>query len=247
MPELRIDDLMINGLKLTQDKELFCFGTDAVLLANFASPKKGASVLDIGTGNGIIPVLLTAKTDAASITGLEIQHKSASLAQKNVELNQLEDRVHIVQGDIKDESLFSPSTFDYITCNPPYKQAGTGLQNPASPLAIARHEVACTLEDIIKAASRLLKPKGRLAMVHKPERLADLIDWMRRFRIEPKRIQTVHSSAGLPPSLLLIEGLKDGGTEIRFLPPLTIYDEQGNYTASIKELYQKGKESSYGT
>ncbi len=237
--DLRLDDLQIRNLKIWQDKNLFCFGTDAVLLANFAQPKPKDILLDIGTGNGIIPILLSAKTPVSSMTALEIQPECAALAQKNVDYNHLSKQIQVVQGDIKNASLFSPSSFSYITCNPPYKPIGTGLKNPTSPLAIARHEVLCTLSDIIINASRLLKSKGRLAMVHKPERLSQILYLMKQNKLEPKRLCTVHARVNTPPCLILIEGVKDGGEGVKWLPPLYIYDENGRYTATCKALYEK--------
>ena len=233
---LRLDDLQINNLKLWQDPDLFCFGTDAVLLANFACPKSKDILLDIGTGNCIIPVLLSAKCDTKSMTALEIQPKCAELSQKNVSYNNLDSIIKVVLGDINDEKLFSPASFSYITCNPPYKPEGTGLKNPDSPLAIARHEILCTLEDIIKRSSTLLMSKGKLCMVHKPERAAEIIYLMKQYRIEPKRICTVHSHEGEVPCLVLIEGAKDGGTGLKWEQPITIY------TANVDKLYKKSKE-----
>lgn len=242
MSDYRIDDLQINNLRLKQDKELFCFGTDAVLLANFAAPKKNADILDIGTGNGIIPVLLSAKCHAKKITAIEIQEKCASLARENVEMNSLSSLIEIVTGDINDKTILS-SEFDYITCNPPYKKNGSGIKNPSSAVAIARHEITCTLKGIISRASSLLKDKGKLAMVHKPERLSEIIYLMKTNRIEPKRLQLVYPKENDAPCLILIEGAKNGGEELKILPPLYIYDKNGNYTANIADLYKKGKEN----
>lgn len=230
---------MINNLKIKQNPSLFCFGTDAVLLANFAVCKNSAKILDIGTGNGIIPILLSAKLNAKSITGLEIQKESASLARENIEFNNLGKLINIVHGDINDESLFSPCSFDYITCNPPYKEMGTGIKNPSSPLAIARHEICCTLEDIIRRSSFLLNSKGKIAMVHKPQRLAEIIYIMKKYKIEAKRLLNVCSREGESPCLILIEGVKDGGKGLTIHPSVYIYDKNGNYTACVKDLYNK--------
>ena len=239
MDNYRIDDLQISNLFIKQDKTGFCFGTDAVLLANFAEPKKNADILDIGTGNGIIPILLSAKTQAQKITGLEIQERSAELAKENIKLNKLESLIEIIQGDIKDYSIFPAASFDYITCNPPYKKVGTGLANPEDTLAIARHEIMCTLEDIIKASSYLLKSKGKLAMVHKPERVAEIIYTMKKHKLEAKRLLLVYPREGEKPCLALVEGVKDGGAELNILPPLYVYDENGNYSVNIADLYNK--------
>ncbi len=242
MSDYRIDDLQINNLKLKQDKELFCFGTDSVLLANFAEPKKNSSVLDIGTGNGIIPVLLSAKATVKKIVGLEIQPSSAKLAEENIKMNNLEYLIEIVNNDINAENVFPNCSFDYITCNPPYKPSGEGIKNENTPIAIARHEIKCTLKDIIEKSSLLLKSKGKLAMVHKPERLGEIIYLMKINHIEPKRLQMVYSRINTPPCLILIEGLKNGGVELKHMPPLYIYDESGNYTANISNLYNKRKD-----
>lgn len=240
MPDYRIDDLQINNLYLKQDKELFCFGTDAVLLANFALPKKNAEVLDIGTGNGIIPILLSAKCHTKKITAVEIQKPCAELAEENIQMNKLNGLIEIVHGDINNTDLFDKK-FDYITCNPPYKKNGSGIQNPTSAVAIARHEITCTLDGIIKRSSDLLKDKGKLAMVHKPERLSEIIYLMKSNNIEPKRLQLIYSREGAVPCLILIEGAKNGGEELKILPPLYIYDKEGNYTANIADLYKKEK------
>ncbi|MBO5454158.1 MAG: tRNA1(Val) (adenine(37)-N6)-methyltransferase [Clostridia bacterium] len=240
MPDYRIDDLQINNLYLKQDKELFCFGTDAVLLANFALPKKNAEVLDIGTGNGIIPILLSAKCHAKKITAVEIQSPCARLAEENVQMNKLNDLIEIVHGDINNTDLFDKE-FDYITCNPPYKKNGSGIKNPTSAVAIARHEITCTLDGLIKRSSDLLKDKGKIAMVHKPERLSEIIYLMKLNRIEPKRLQLIYAREGTAPCLILIEGAKNGGEELKILPPLYIYDKDGNYTANIADLYKKEK------
>jgi tRNA1Val (adenine37-N6)-methyltransferase len=239
LDNIRIDDLQINNLKLKQNKNLFCFGTDAVLLANFAEPKKGASVLDIGTGNCIIPILMSAKTNATSYTALEIQEESYKLAFENIELNGLGNIITAIKGDVNDTALFKKSSFDYITCNPPYKPLGHGLKNPDSPLAIARHEITLTLDSLCMRASALLKSKGKFAMVHKPERLAEIIYSMKKYKIEPKRICFVHSRANESPCLILIEGAKDGGAGLKYDTPIFIYDDNRNYTAHINELYNK--------
>ena len=243
MENIRTDDLQINNLKLMQNPNLFCFGTDAVLLANFAKIKKNATVLDIGTGNGIIPVLLTAKTYAKKIYALEIQNESFELAIKNFELNGLSDIIEGVLGDINDTSPFENNYFDYITCNPPYKPIGNGIANTTDAVKIARHEVLCTLDGIVKNASKFLKPSGKLAMVHKPERMAELIYTYKKYGIEAKRIQMVYSRVGASPCLVLIEGTKGGKAELKFEKPLFIYDENGNYTANIDKLYKKSKET----
>ncbi|MDE6184571.1 MAG: tRNA1(Val) (adenine(37)-N6)-methyltransferase, partial [Lachnospiraceae bacterium] len=192
----RSDDLQRNNYKIIQDPDRFCFGMDAVLLSGFAKAKEGDKVLDLGTGTGIIPILMAAKTMAEHITGLEIQPDSADMAARSVRLNGLEDKIRIVTGDIKEAvSLFGAASFDVVTCNPPYMTEHHGLTNPEAPKAIARHELLCTLEDVISQSSRLLRPGGNFYLVHRPFRLADIILRLRQYRLEPKRLQMVHPFA----------------------------------------------------
>ena len=189
----RIDDLQRNHYRIIQDPDRFCFGMDAVLLSGFARAKEGDRVLDLGTGTGIIPILMEAKTGASHFTGLEIQHDSADMAARSVRLNGLEKKIKIVTGDIREaESLFGAASFDVVTCNPPYMTEHHGLTNPEAPKAIARHELLCTLEDVIRQSSRLLKPGGNLFMVHRPFRLADILVLLRQYRLEPKRMKLVY-------------------------------------------------------
>ena len=190
----RIDDLHRNGYLLIQNTKMFCFGIDAVLLSGFAQVKKGENVIDLGTGTGVIPILLEAKTEGNHFTGIEIQKESAEMAKRSVLLNGLQNKISIDQGDIKQAlSIYGKSVFDVVTSNPPYMNYGGGLKNDFTPKAIARHEVLCNLEDIIYNASKLLKTGGRFYMVHKPHRLADIIVTMRCNHLEPKRIRFVHS------------------------------------------------------
>jgi len=234
----RIDDLQYKGFRLIQKKDGFCFGVDAVLLANFADIKKNDVVLDIGTGTGIVPVLLAAKTMAAKIVGLEIQQDIAEMASRSIILNSLEDRVEIVCGDIKNAvQLFGPSSFNSIVTNPPYMNKGGGLVNPSDTKAISRHEITCTLEDVLSASSRLLMPGGRFAMVHRPERLVDIICLMRGYGIEPKYIRFVHPSPYKKANLLLIKGTRGGNPQLKIMEPLYVYDGEGNYSSEINEIY----------
>lgn len=236
----RIDDLQLAGLKLIQNPEWFCFGVDAVLLSDFAKSgmKKGAYVVDFCTGNGIIPVLLSAKTQAESITGLEIQGCVADLALRNVRLNKLDEKLHILKEDVKNATeLFGKGTVDYITCNPPYKEADGGLKNADDVVTIARHEVLLKLEDIIISAEKILKPGGKIALIHRPERLIDIIWLMRQNKIEPKRLRFVHPYAEKTATMILIEGAKHGGKKLFLEPPLYIYDENRNYTEEINRIY----------
>lgn len=238
LPGERIDDLQRNGYRIIQDPSRFCFGMDAVLLSGYAQAGEGARVLDLGTGTGIIPILMEAKTKAAQLIGLEIQKESAQMARRSVALNDLQDKIQIVDGDIKEAGqLFDAASFDVITCNPPYMISQHGLQNPDSPKAIARHEVLCTLEDVIKASARLLKTGGKLYMVHRPFRLAELMVVMHDYKIEPKRMRLVHPFIDHEPNMVLIEGVRGGKPRMTVDSPLIIYESQGVYTKELMNIY----------
>jgi tRNA1Val (adenine37-N6)-methyltransferase len=234
----RIDDLQRNGYRIIQNPEKFCFGMDAVLLSGFARVKDGARVLDMGTGTGIIPILLEAKTGASHLTGLEIQEESADMARRSVKLNGIGDKVDIVTGDIKEaDKIFDLASFDVITCNPPYMIGQHGLTNPDAPKAIARHEVLCTLDDVVRNAARLLKPGGSFFMVHRPFRLAEIINVMTDYKLEPKRMQLVYPYIDKEPNMVLIEGCRGGKPRMTVEKPLIVYKEQGVYTDEIYDVY----------
>ena len=234
----RLDDLQRNGLKIIQDPERFCFGMDAVLLSGFANAKEGDRVLDLGTGTGIIPILMSAKTKARELIGLEIQEESADMARRSVRLNDLEDKVKIVQGDIKEAGqIFDAASFDVVTSNPPYMINSHGLQNPDAPKAIARHEVCCSLEDVVAAAARCLKSGGKFYMVHRPFRLAEIMVVMHEYKLEPKRMQLVYPFVDKEPSMVLIEGARGGKSRITVEKPLIIYEAPGIYTPEIYDIY----------
>ena len=234
----RLDDLQLGGLGLIQDPDKFCFGVDAVLLSDFAKVRQGETVLDMGTGNGIIPVLLAGKTEGKHFTGLEIQADTAEMAQRSVRYNHLEDRVEIVTGDIKEAAtIFKPAFFDVITTNPPYMLAEHGLRNPDDRKAIARHEVLCTLDDILRESARLLMPGGRFYMVHRPFRLAEIMSKMVEYKIEPKRMRLVYPYIDKEPNMVLIEGLRGGKSRVTMEKPLIVYKEQGVYTDEIYDIY----------
>ena len=234
----RIDELHRNGYRIIQNAKKFCFGMDAVLLSGFASVKPGGRVLDMGTGTGIIPILLEAKTEGKHFTGLEIQPESADMARRSVALNGLEDKIAIVTGDIKEASrIFGGASFDVVTCNPPYMEGNHGLKNPEDAKAIARHEVLCNLEDVIREAAAVLKPGGQLYMVHRPRRLVDIITLMTKYKIEPKRMKLVHPYVGEEANMVLIEGSRGGGRQMRVEKPLIVYKEQGVYTDEIYDIY----------
>ncbi len=186
----RLDDLHLKGLQIIQNPKMFCFGVDAVLLSDFVKATITDKVLDLGTGNGIVPLLVKGKYDCAHITGLEIQEANVTMARRSVTLNKLEETIDIVQGDIKEaESLLPLSTYDVVSCNPPYMDSGKGLTNEMTAKTIARHEVLCNLEDVIKAASRLVRVGGRFVMVHRPHRLVDIITLLRTYKLEPKSLE----------------------------------------------------------
>lgn len=207
----RIDDLGINNLKLIQDTVMFCFGIDAVMLANFAHCEENDNVVDLCTGNGIIPVLLSSKIPAHSIIGVEIQKEVADLAKENVEFNNLQDKLSIINDDLKNmPNVLGKSKFDVVTCNPPYRNAGCGVINEATTKAIARHEIMCTLDDIIYTSAMLLKPLGKFFMIHRPDRLCDILCCMRAHKIEPKIVQFVQPDINTKPTHVLIEGVYGG-------------------------------------
>ncbi len=234
----RLDDLQRNGYQIIQDPDRFCFGMDAVLLSGFATAPDGGKVLDLGTGTGIIPILMAAKTTASQLVGLEIQEDSADMAQRSVILNDLQTRVKIVKGDIKEaDQLFDAASFDVVTSNPPYMIGGHGLQNPEASKAIARHEVLCDLEDVIRAAARCLKSGGKFYMVHRPFRLAEIMVLMHQYKVEPKRMQLVYPFADKEPSMVLIEGARGGKPRMTVEKPLIIYEEPGKYTPEIYDIY----------
>lgn len=237
-PGERIDDLQRCGYGIIQNKDGFCFGMDAVLLSGFARVKPGEEVLDLGTGTGIIPILLEAKTEGSHFTGLEIQKISADMARRSVQLNDLTEKVSIVEGDIKEAvSVFGRASFDVVTSNPPYMTGNHGLTNPELPKAIARHEVLCTLEDVVGQAAALLKENGRFYMVHRPFRLAEIMNVMSRYRLEPKRMRLVCPFADREPNMVLLEGLKGGRPRITVEKPLIVYREPGVYTDEIYDIY----------
>lgn len=236
-PNERLDDLQRNGYSLIQNTELFCFGMDAVLLAAFTQVSAGERVLDLGTGNGVIPILLKARMPDAVYTGLEIQEQSVDLARRSVAYNRI-DSVTIVQGDIKEASaIFGRASFDVITVNPPYMGEKQGLLNPKSHKAIARHELLCTLEDVVREGAGVLRPGGRFYMVHRPERLSEIIRTMQQFRVEPKRLRFVHPYSDKEANMVLIEGIRGAKPMVKVERPVMIYQSPGVYTEEIRRLY----------
>lgn len=234
----RLDELHRNNYYIIQDKKRFCFGMDAVLLSGFAKAKPGETILDLGTGTGIIPILLEAKTDGRHFTGLEIQPESADMAARSVAYNHLEEKVDIVTGDIKDASdIFGASSFDVITTNPPYMIEQHGIENNSDCKAIARHEILCNLDDILRESAKILKPNGRFYMVHRPFRLAEILGKMTQYRIEPKRMRLVYPFVDKEPNMVLIEGLRGGKPRMKVEKPLIVYKSPGVYTEEIYDIY----------
>ena len=234
----RLDDLQCKGYYIIQDPKRFCFGIDAVLLSGFAKAKRGEKVLDLGTGTGIIPILMEAKTNAAHLTGLEIQPDSADMAFRSVKYNHLEDKIDIVQGDIKQASeIFGNDSFEVVTTNPPHMIEQHGIQNPDDAMTIARHEVCCNLEDIIRESSRILKQGGRFYMVHRPFRLAEIFSKMVEHKIEPKRMRLVYPYIDKEPNMVLVEGMRGAKPRMTVEPPLIVYEKNGEYTKELLQMY----------
>ncbi|ROR21346.1 tRNA1(Val) A37 N6-methylase TrmN6 [Mobilisporobacter senegalensis] len=234
----RIDDLHRNHYKIIQNTKKFCFGMDAVLLSGFARVKEGETALDLGTGTGIIPILLEAKTKGKHFSALEIQEESAFMAKRSVELNNLQDKIDIIIGDIKEASkIFGAASFDVITTNPPYMTDNHGLVNPNKEKAIARHELLCSLEDVIRESSKILKTNGRFYMVHRPFRLAEIIVIMEKYKLEPKHMCFVHPYINKEPNMVLIEAMKGAKPRVTIDAPLIVYKEPGVYTDEIYDIY----------
>ena len=234
----RIDDLHRNNYVIIQDKKRFCFGIDAVLLSDFAKAKKDDVVFDIGTGTGIIPILMCAKTKAKKFFAIDIQEESVDMAKRSIGLNKLEDKIEIVHLDIKNVfDKFEKNTIDVVTSNPPYMNMGGGLINEYDAKAIARHEIFCNLDDIVKATSLLLKPNGKFYMVHRPNRLCDIICTLRKYKLEPKTIRFVQSYEDKEPNMVLIESVKNGKAFLKILPNLIVYNKDNQYTEEINKIY----------
>lgn len=235
----RIDDLQCKGYEIIQDPKRFCFGVDAVLLAHYARVKEGDRVLDLGTGTGIIPILLNAITPGAHFTGLEIQAASVDMAKRSVLLNGIGDKVDMIEGDIKEAAaLFDAASFQVVTSNPPYMTNQHALQNDYEPKTIARHEVLCTLEDVVAAAAKLLVPGGRFYMIHKPFRLPEIISVMKEYRIEPKELRMIHPYVDKEPTMVLIGGVRGGRPMMKVAPPLVLYKEKNVYTGEVYKIYK---------
>ncbi|CBZ01882.1 tRNA1(Val) (adenine(37)-N6)-methyltransferase [Clostridium botulinum] len=233
-----LDDLQLKGIHVIQKNQAFRFGIDAVLLANFPTIKNGAKVVDLCSGTGIISFILAGKTNASNIIGIEIQKEIADMAKRSIKYNNLQEKVRFIEGDLKNLKLLKDiEKVDVVTVNPPYKTQGTGIININDKNAISRHEICCTLDDVVKAAKVLLKDKGKLYMIHRPDRIVDIMNVMRKYYIEPKLIRTIHPAVDKPPSMILIEGQKNGGKFLKWDRPLYIYDENNKYTNEVKRIY----------
>ena len=236
-PGERLDDLQCKGFHLIQDPRSFCFGMDAVLISHFAQLRKNDKVMDLCSGNGVISILLAAKNPTNHFTALEIQQEAADRARRSVQMNKLEDRIHVVNDDVKNSrTLFEPSSMDVVVSNPPYLSAD-GLKNPQRDKAVSRHEVLLTLGELLEKSAYLLKPGGRLYLVHRPDRLVDLMDLSRQNRLEAKGMQMVHPRIDKKPNLVLLQFVKNGRPELKLKEPLFVYDKEGNYTPELLACY----------
>lgn len=237
-PGERVDDLERCGFKIIQDPKMFCFGIDAVLLSGFAKVRQGDKVLDLCSGNGIVPILLAAKSQASHIFGIELQKESVDLAQRSVIANGIAERVRMICGDIKEvENYFVKSAFDVVTCNPPYMIDSHGLKNPDSPKALARHELTCNFDDVARIAADMLKPGGRFFLVHRPFRLVELFETLTKYKLEPKRMKMVHPFVDHEPNMVLIEAVAGGRSRLAVEAPLIVYEAPGQYTQEIYDIY----------
>lgn len=234
----RLDYLLAEELCIIQSPSVFSFSLDAVLLARFAYlPIQKGNIIDLCTGNGVIPLLLSSRTKA-TITGVEIQERLYDMAKRSVDYNELKDKIKLIHGDIKEmPRLLGHGKYDVVTCNPPYFPVKeTNIINEREPFAIARHEIYCTLDDVVKVSSQLVKPGGKVAIVHRPGRLIEILEYMKTYRIEPKRLRFVYPKLGKEANTILIEGIKDGKPDLKILPPLIVYGENGDYTEEVKEI-----------
>jgi len=240
----RVDEIGFGGLKLVQDTNEFCYGVDAVLLANFAAKlckPAPLKILDMGTGTGVIPLMLSHMTNAEEIIGIEVQPRSFELAQHNISFNNLEKRAKMINADVSEPNLLKEQseTFDLVVTNPPYVKKSGGIVSDADAKMIARHETTAVLEDFIITASRLLKNSGSFCIVHRPDRIVDICDLCRKHKLEPKHMRFVSPDKNKAPNILLVHSVKQGNSGLKMLEPLYIYDEAGEYTGELKEIYEK--------
>ena len=239
----RIDDLEYKELKIIQNKDGFCFGIDAVLLSDFAKNIKAHSrVIVLGTGTGIISILLCGKTKLEKVIGVEVQEEVSDMARRSSKLNGLEDKFEIINKNILElNQVFENNSFDVVVTNPPYKKQNTGIINDDERKLISRHEILANLKDFIYVSSKILKDRGEFYMVHRPERMVDIFSIMREYKIEPKEVRLVFSNEKNPPKMVLIKGVKNGGEYLKFRENLYIYNEDGSYNDEILQIYNKSK------
>ncbi|ARJ51031.1 tRNA1(Val) (adenine(37)-N6)-methyltransferase [Staphylococcus lutrae] len=236
-PGERLDYLIREDLRIIQNDAVFSFSTDALLLGHFTKVRKRDRILDMCAGNGVIPLLLSAKGENM-ITGVEIQPQLVDMAQRSIQYNQLTSRITMRELDINALiQEYAPAHFDLITCNPPYFKANQLNQHQLEAHKIARHEIYCTLDDCFRVSQHLLKEGGRIVMVHRAERLLDVFESMRRYRIEPKRLHMIYSKPGKAAQTIVIEGRKGGRQGLDIAPPFYIYDAQHVYTEEMKAIY----------
>jgi len=237
----RIDDLQLDNLKIIQNKDGFCFGIDAVLLSDFAKDiRNNSKVLDLGTGTGIIGILLCAKTKLSKIYGIDVQKNVCDMALRSIKLNNLENKFEIINTNVKDlKNIFEESSFDAIVSNPPYKKDNSGLKNESETKLISRHEITASLEDFISISSKLLKNNGSIYMVHRPERLSDLFYLLKKYNLEPKKLRLVQSYQDSKPKLILVKAIKNAKSFLNIEEPLIIYNKDGSYTDEIFKIYNK--------
>ncbi|MFC4811881.1 tRNA1(Val) (adenine(37)-N6)-methyltransferase [Paenibacillus sp. GCM10023250] len=240
-PGERLDDLLTHQLHIIQSREVFSFSMDAVLLARFAAVPPRGRIVDLCSGNGVIPLLLTTRTKA-QIDAVEIQPRLADMARRSIAANGLEDRITVIEGDLREfHKRQGHGIYNVVTVNPPYMPAGTGDQNENEHVAMARHERNGTLDDIVAACARLVRTGGRVAMVHRPARLVEIMETMRKWKLEPKRMRFVHPNAEAEANMVLIEATRDGKPELRMLPPLIVYNAQHQYNEEIMQIYYGGR------
>lgn len=240
-PDETLDDLLIQGLRIIQKKKGFRFTLDSVLLAHFATVKSGDRIVDLGTGTGVIPLLLSTRNKKLKINAIEIQKDLAEMALRSVKMNALEDNITITQGDIKDiHYSIGGGTYTLVTANPPYWSMGGGIVSLCGDRAIARHEVACQMEDVVKAASKLLNYQGRFAFIYPSDRMLDVLLLLRSYSLEPRRLRFIHSDINKPARHFMLEARKNAGPDLKIMPPLVVYHKRGEYSREVLEWYGKG-------
>ena len=236
----RIDDTGFSGYKVVQNPEWFCYGVDAVLIADFAKMKKGAKAADLGTGTGIIPLILKHKYDPALVYAVEVQPEVAALAEKTVKVNGLQECIRVIGANVKDAAgIIGEGSLDAVVTNPPYVAKGGGIPGEDPVENTARQETEGTLEDFVRCAAALLKERGDFYMIHRPARLADVVEACRKHRLEPKELQFIQPREGKAPNIFMIHCVKYGGPELRFLDPVCVYDGKGNYSPEILRIYER--------